>query len=85
MCIDDIKSNLFTLMSVIENYDDDDLYNIIIVQSAQEGLDVLLKQDIDIILLDVMMPEIDGFEAANMIKSNKKTKPRKSYVLEVRI
>jgi diguanylate cyclase (GGDEF)-like protein len=33
-----------------------------------------LKQKIDLILLDVMMPDVDGFLCAKMIKSNKKTK-----------
>lgn len=71
--VDDIKTNLFTLESVIENLAGD-LYDVVTANSAMEGLGILLKQKIDIILLDVMMPEINGFEAAKMIKSNKKTK-----------
>ena len=71
--IDDIKTNLFTLESVIENLANE-LYDVITAGSAMDGLEVLLKQDIDLILLDIMMPEMDGFEAAKMIKSNKKTK-----------
>ena len=73
LCIDDIKTNLFTIQSVIEDLADE-LYDVVLAQSANEGLNILLKQKIDIILLDVMMPDIDGFEAAKIIKSNKKTK-----------
>lgn len=73
LCIDDIDANLFTLKSVLES-EKDAIYNIITVDSAQKGFEVLLKQKIDLILLDIMMPDIDGFEATNMIKSNKKTK-----------
>jgi len=73
LCIDDIKTNLFTIQSVIEDLADD-LYDVVLAQSANEGLGILLKQHIDIILLDVMMPDIDGYEAAKMIKSNKKTR-----------
>jgi diguanylate cyclase (GGDEF)-like protein len=73
LCIDDIKTNLFTLQSVIESYDEDS-YTIFLAESANEGLNILLKEDIDIILLDVMMPEIDGFECATLIRSNRKTK-----------
>ncbi len=73
LCIDDIKTNLFTIQSVIEDLADD-LYDVVIAQSANDGLAILLKQRVDIILLDVMMPDIDGFEAAKIIKSNKKTK-----------
>ena len=71
--IDDIKTNLFTMESVIENLADE-LYDVVTAESAMSGLEILLKQKVDLILLDVMMPEIDGFEAAKMIKSNKKTK-----------
>lgn len=70
--IDDIESNLFILKSVIES-SASSLYDVITVDSAEKGLRVLLSQKIDIILLDVMMPEIDGFTTAKMIKSNKKT------------
>lgn len=73
LCIDDIKTNLFTIRSVIEDLADD-VYDVLIALSADEGLKILSQVKIDIILLDVMMPEIDGFECAEMIKSNKKTK-----------
>ena len=73
LCIDDIKTNLFILQSVIEDFADE-LYEVHTAESASDGLSVLLRKKIDLILLDVMMPEIDGFEAAKMIKSNKKTK-----------
>ncbi len=71
--IDDIKTNLFIVESLIES-NAENLYEIIVVESASEGLEVLLKQHVDIILLDIMMPEIDGFEAAGMIRHSKKTK-----------
>jgi two-component system, cell cycle response regulator len=73
LCVDDIKTNLFTIRSVIEDLAGE-YYDVLIALSASEGLEILLKQKVDIILLDVMMPEIDGFECAKMIKSNKKTK-----------
>lgn len=73
LCVDDIQTNLFTIRSVIEDLADD-YYDVVIALSAKEGMEILLKQNIDIILLDVMMPDIDGFECAEMIKSNKKTK-----------
>jgi len=73
LCIDDIKTNLFTLQSVLEDFADD-LYDIHIADSALEGLNILRRKKVDLILLDIMMPNIDGFEAAKMIRSNKKTK-----------
>lgn len=73
LCVDDIQTNLFTMQSVIEDLAEDK-YDTVLALSAHAGLEILLKQKIDIILLDVMMPEIDGFECAKMIKSNKNTK-----------
>jgi len=72
LCIDDIETNLFTLQAVLSSAEED--YNPILAQSAYEGLDVLLKENIDCILLDIMMPDVDGFACAKMIKSNRKLK-----------
>ncbi len=73
LCIDDMATNLFVLESVLKETKDA-LYDVVVAQSAHAGLDILLKQKIDLILLDVMMPDVDGFLCAKMIKSNKKTK-----------
>ena len=71
LCVDDNKNNLFTLSALLESSN-----NIATVEalSAKEGLNVLLKKKIDLILLDVQMPEMNGFEFAKLVKSNKKTK-----------
>ena len=73
LCIDDIDSNLYTIEAVLMNPQDKP-YKVITALSAKEGLEILLKEEIDLILLDVMMPEVDGFECAQMIRSNKRTK-----------
>lgn len=72
LCVDDTVANLFVLESLFEQ--EKDKYNIITAQSGVDGLEKLLKNSIDLILLDVMMPELNGFETAKLIKSNKKTK-----------
>ncbi len=41
--------------------------NLIQARSAREALDLLLRHDIAVILMDVSMPEIDGFELADML------------------
>ncbi len=70
LCIDDNENNLFTLSAILEQIDD---INIVQSTSAMDGLAVLLNQEVDLILLDIQMPEMDGFEAAKLIKVNKKT------------
>ncbi|MDF1874891.1 diguanylate cyclase [Sulfurimonas sp. SAG-AH-194-I05] len=73
LCIDDIQTNLFIVQSLIEDFADD-LYEVVLANSANEGLSILLKKKVDLILMDIMMPEIDGLQATKMIKSNRKTK-----------
>lgn len=73
LCIDDIETNLFIVQSVIEDMASD-LYEVVLADSANKGLAILLKQKIDLVLMDIMMPDIDGIEATQMIRSNKKTK-----------
>ena len=72
LCVDDIEANLFTLQAIIE--EKRDTYSVVTAASGQDALRVLLSQHIDLILLDVMMPEMDGFETATLILKNKKTK-----------
>ncbi len=44
--------------------------NLIKANSATEALDILLKTDIAVVLLDVSMPDIDGFELAGIIRQH---------------
>jgi len=72
LCVDDIEANIFVIQSLFESEMKE--HSVLVATSGLEALEVLLKEDIDLILLDVMMPELDGFETAKIIKSNKKTK-----------
>src|SRR5215469_16498212 len=44
--------------------------NLIKANSGREALDRLLKTDIAVVLMDVSMPELDGFELADMIRQH---------------
>ena len=72
LCVDDHPTNLFTLEAIFEEFKD--RYEIITVTSGKGALSILLKEAIDLVLLDIMMPEMDGYETASLIGSNKKTK-----------
>ena len=48
--------------------------NIFSALSAQDGIEILMKEDIDLILTDVQMPEIDGFEFVEYLKNIERTK-----------
>ena len=44
--------------------------NLVKAHSGREALEVLLKMDVAVVLMDVSMPEIDGFELADMIRAH---------------
>lgn len=72
LCVDDHDVNLYTLEAIFQIHQDK--YKIITTDSGQGALSILLSEQVDIILLDIMMPELDGYETAQLVKSNKKTK-----------
>jgi two-component system, sensor histidine kinase and response regulator len=71
LIVDDNNYNLFTLNSILSELDNTD---IIEAQSGEEALKIVLTKNIDLILLDIQMPGMDGFEVAKMIKSTNQTK-----------
>lgn len=48
-------------------------WQVAIASSGAEGIDLAQSQQPDVILLDVMMPEMDGIDTLSQLKSNQKT------------
>ncbi|MCU7891609.1 MAG: response regulator [Candidatus Thiodiazotropha sp. (ex Ustalcina ferruginea)] len=72
LIVDDHEHNLFTLHTLVERYMDVEILEAI---SGQQALDIAVREPgIDLIMLDVQMPEMDGFQTASMLKIRKKTK-----------
>lgn len=70
LIVDDREENLISLEEMLEA---DNRY-FIRATSGDEALKKALKENISLILLDVQMPGMDGFEVARLLKSNSKTK-----------
>lgn len=70
LLVDDRAENLRALEAVLEPLG----HAVIKAGSGEEALACLLKEDIALILLDVMMPGLDGFETAELIKQREKTR-----------
>lgn len=71
LIVDDNANNLFTLRCLIEAHVSE--ARIFEVSSGVAALKLLMQQTVDLILLDVQMPELDGFETAELINQRKKT------------
>ena len=70
LIVDDRPENLFALEAILEP-----LGQILVrAGSGDEALRKLLVHDVAMILLDVQMPGINGFETAKLIKSRERTK-----------
>lgn len=70
LIVDDRPENLVSLKALIEDRE----LNIICANSGQEALSHLLDNEFSLVLMDVQMPEMDGFETAKLMRGMKKTR-----------
>jgi len=72
LAVDDNPDNLFTLRTLLSQHMG---VEILEARSGTEALEIAQAHpDIDLIILDVQMPEVDGFETAQLLKARKKTR-----------
>ncbi len=67
---DDVVKNLKVIGAVLE----DEGFEVAVATNGAEAVEMVEEDPPDLILLDVMMPEMDGFEACKIIKQNEKIK-----------
>ena len=70
LLVDDRPEGIVTLEAVLDNPE----YNLVVANSGREALAHVLHQEFAVILMDVQMPEMDGFETATLIKQREKSK-----------
>jgi two-component sensor histidine kinase/ActR/RegA family two-component response regulator len=66
LLVDDQPAKLMSHELILAELDE----NLLKASSAKEALEILLKTDVAVILVDVCMPELDGFELARMIREH---------------
>jgi len=72
LIVDDNENNLYALRSLINKHMD---VEVLEADSGQAALDIALKNPrIDLIVLDIQMPDMDGFQTASMLKVRQKTR-----------
>jgi diguanylate cyclase (GGDEF)-like protein len=69
LIVDDQPTNLQVLLHFLKQHH----FEIHIAENGQRALDILVDHHPDLILLDVMMPDMDGFETCRRIKANART------------
>lgn len=70
LLVDDRPENLLALEGILESSG----YDLSKAESGQEALWLVLKHQFDLILLDVQMPGMDGFEVAELLRKKQETK-----------
>jgi len=70
LIIDDVETNRFVLRNIITDMG----YQPVLAENGKQGLKIMERVIPDLILLDVAMPEMDGFEFADIIKKDVRTR-----------
>jgi diguanylate cyclase (GGDEF)-like protein/PAS domain S-box-containing protein len=70
LVVDDYPENLVTMCAVLQRQD----WCIVTASSGIEALTVLLEREVDLVLLDVQMPGMDGFEVARLMRGSQRTR-----------
>jgi CheY-like chemotaxis protein len=66
LMVDDQMGKLLSYEAILADLGE----NLIKAQSGREALEHLLKTDVAVVLLDVSMPELDGYDLADMIRQH---------------
>ena len=69
LVVDDDPRNLFSMEKVLE-----DIGEVVSVGSGEEALKLMLQFDFAVVLLDVLMPGMDGYEAAGFIRARERSR-----------
>lgn len=68
LVVDDTETNIDILLEIL-----DDEYDILVALDGKSALEIVNEEKIDLILLDIMMPDMDGYEVCSVLKSQEDT------------
>jgi two-component system, OmpR family, alkaline phosphatase synthesis response regulator PhoP len=73
LIVDDEPHIRLLLQQVLEDFEDRGV-ELMTANDGKQGLDIIMKEKPDLVFLDVMMPEMNGFDVCHMIKNELKLK-----------
>ena len=77
LIVDDLPANLLSMKSLLKNINVD----IITAESGNTALSIAVQHNLALILLDINMPEMDGFEVASCLMEIEETKIYRLFLL----
>jgi len=69
LVVDDTAENIDVLISLLKSD-----YMLVAARSGEKALEMVAKNPPDLILLDIMMPDMDGYETCRHLKADEKTR-----------
>lgn len=69
LIVDDYPENLISMRALLQRQD----WQVMTAASGFEALNLLLEHEVDLVLLDVQMPDMDGFEVARLMRGSQRT------------
>jgi PleD family two-component response regulator len=69
LVVDDTETNIEIVMEFLNNK-----YDVLVALDGKTAIEIANEEDIDLILLDILMPVMDGFEVCSILKNNTATK-----------
>lgn len=76
LVVDDVRENHLVMNSVLNDHE----INVINAMSGEEALSLCANHEFAVILMDVQMPGMDGFETAELLRSIERTKKYPLYL-----
>ncbi|PUA44900.1 two-component system response regulator [Pseudomonas protegens] len=70
LIVDDYPENLLSMRALLQRQD----WRVMTAASGLEALGLLLEHEVDLVLLDVQMPGMDGFEVARLMRGSQRTR-----------
>jgi len=70
LCVEDNPDNMLLMQRALESRG----YKLIKAKNGEEGVAMAEAEDVDLILLDINLPDIDGYEVARRIRSSSRNK-----------
>ena len=81
LVVDDVEDNRYTLTRRLRR---EGFERLIEAANGREALEKLESQDVDLVLLDIMMPEIDGFEVLRRMRADTRLRQQKEDIPQAR-